>query len=125
VKTSIALLSLPLAFTLSSGCFAKNEIAIGDLMANPKLYEGKEVTLRCTVRSADLASAYCEEGNLSVSLGTRTMDKASAKFVLAKCTKADVQKNDPKCQNATVTAKLKDAKNPRWLDNAKVKVSAK
>ena len=125
MKKSIALLSLPLALALSSSCFAKNEITIGDLTANPKAYEGQEIVLRCTARSADLASVYCEENGQSVSLSSRTMDKASAKFALASCNKPDITANDPKCQNVLVTAKLKDAKNPRWLDNAKIKRSSK
>jgi hypothetical protein len=125
MKPSIALVSLPLAFTLSFSCFAKTEVGIGDLKGNPQAYEGKEVTLRCLVRSADLGSVYCGEGDKSISLSSKTMDKSSLKFALANCAKPKESENDPRCQNVIVTAKLKDAKRPGWLDNAKIKFKIK
>ncbi|WP_295455671.1 hypothetical protein [uncultured Thiodictyon sp.] len=115
-----ASLFLPLALTLSASCFAKTDVTVSDLIANPRAYEGKEVTIRCNVRSADLGATYCSVGNQDVSLSAKTMDKSSLKFVLAKCSKPIITQNDIKCQNVTVTAKLKSAEYPGWLDNAKV-----
>lgn len=125
MKISAPLLSLPLALTLSASCLAKNEITIGDLTSNPKAYEGKEIALRCIVRSADPASAYCEQNNQSVSLSAKTMDKSSLKFALANCAKPKESENDPRCRDVLVTAKLKSAANPRWLDNVKLKFASK
>ncbi len=125
MKASKILVSLPLAFTLSASCFAKTEIGIGELKANPRSYEGKQVTLQCLIRSADLGSVYCGQGDKSISLSSKTMDKSSLKFALANCAKPKESDNDPKCQSVTVTAKLKDATRPGWLDNAKLKFKTK
>jgi hypothetical protein len=125
MKRSLILVSLPLAVTLSASCLAKTEIGIGDLKANPKAYEGKEIVLQCMVRSADLGSVYCGEGDQSVSLSAKTMDKSSLKFALANCAKPNESENDPKCRDVMVTAKLKDATRPGWLDNAKLKFKKK
>ena len=125
MKASRLLVSLPLAFAVSASCFAKTEIGISELKANPKAYEGKEITLQCVVRSADLGSVYCGEGNQSISMSAKTMDKSSLKFALANCAKPKESENDPRCQNVTVTAKLKDATRPSWLDNAKLKFKKK
>ena len=125
MNRSIILVSLPLAFSLSVSCFAKTEIGIGELKANPKAYEGKEVTLQCLVRSADLGSVYCGDGDQSISLSAKTMDKSSLKFALANCAKPKESDNDPRCQNVIVTAKLKDATRAGWLDNAKLKFKKK
>jgi hypothetical protein len=119
-----ASLLLPLALTLSASCLAKTDVTLSDLIANPRAYVGKEVTIRCSVHSVDLGAAYCTADNQDISLSTRTMDKASLKFALAKCAKPGIAANDPKCQNASVTAKLIDAQYPKWLDNAKIAFNA-
>jgi hypothetical protein len=125
MRTSKALLSLPLVFALSAASYAKNEVTLVELAANPQAYEGKDIALLCILRSADLASVVCEQGTLSVALGSRTMDKASLKFSLANCAKPNASANDHKCLGVLVTARLKSASNPRWLDNAKFKPKGK
>jgi len=125
MKTSLVLASMTIAFTLSASCFAKDEITIDDLVANPKVYEGKEFSIRCVVSSVDLGSAYCGEGKKSISLSARTMDKTSLAFALAHCAKPNASDNDPRCQDVVVKARLKDASNPRWLDNVKMKFKKK
>ena len=115
-----ASLFLPLALTLSAGCLAGAEITVSDLIANPKAYVGKTVTLRCNVRSTDLGAAYCTMGNQDISLSTKTMDKASLKFALASCSKPVIAENDKRCQDVLVAAKLTDAQYPKWLDDAKI-----
>lgn len=125
VKVPKILLSLPFALAVSASCLAKAEVGIGELKTNPRAYEGKQVTLQCLIRSADLGSVYCGQGDNSISLSSKTMDKSSLKFALAHCSKPKESDNDPRCQNVTVTAKLKDATRPGWLDNAKLKFKTK
>lgn len=125
MKASKTLVSLPLALVLSASCFAKTEVGIGELRANPHAFEGKQITLQCLIRSADLGSVYCGQGDQSISLSSKTMDKSSLKFALASCAKPKESENDPRCRSVTVTAKLKDATRPGWLDNAKLKFKTK
>lgn len=123
MKASAIARFVPVALLVSTACLANAEtIKVEKLLANPKAYVGKQFGLICTLRSADLASVYCNDGGENISLGSRSMDKPSLKFALANCNKPDDAKNSPKCKDVPITATLKDAARPKWLDNVKMKL---